>query len=326
LILDHYMNYPVKELFKIWHFLFEKHYSIASEEANLKFKIFQENVKIVKEHNSDRLNTYSLFLNSYADHSLSEFKDKYLSNPQKVFKALKLMTGSGMEIKRISKYLRSDAEENYQKIDWVGKNQEEYVYNQGRCGSCWAFAITQSLEWEYFIKNHESIKLSKQQLVDCDSKSSGCEGGFFHTSLAYIKENGLELEQDYKYEGVTNKCKHDKSKKNVLIKRFDICMEGDCQNDYTLYKTLENGPVAVVVDASEKFMLYSHGVYDQPCKEMNHAVLLVGYEVLDKESGVWKIKNSWGKYWGDHGYIKIKRQKDYNSCLVSTYYAKPFLD
>lgn len=34
---------------------------------------------------------------------------------------------------------------------------------------------------------------------------------------------------------------------------------------------------------------------------MNHAVLAVGYDAY----GNWIIKNSWGTYWGESGYMRL---------------------
>ena len=58
----------------------------------------------------------------------------------------------------------------------------------------------------------------------------------------------------------------------------------------------------------------------------DHVVLAVGYGT---ENGVdyWLVKNSWGKYWGDDGYIKLGMNNDGGVCgvqneltLVDTYF------
>ena len=52
------------------------------------------------------------------------------------------------------------------------------------------------------------------------------------------------------------------------------------------------------------FCVISSGSHTGSVK-INHAVVITGWGT---ENGIdyWKIKNSWGKNWGDNGYIKIK--------------------
>ncbi|KAL7980443.1 hypothetical protein Chor_001597, partial [Crotalus horridus] len=83
----------------------------------------------------------------------------------------------------------------------------------------------------------------------------------------------------------------------------------------------KHGPVSVSIDAAHRtFSFYSNGVYYEPkCKnkrgELDHAVLAVGYGVLQGEL-YWLIKNSWSTYWGNDGYI-LMSMKD-NNCGVTT--------
>uniref|UniRef100_A0A8C6X346 Peptidase C1A papain C-terminal domain-containing protein n=1 Tax=Naja naja TaxID=35670 RepID=A0A8C6X346_NAJNA len=81
----------------------------------------------------------------------------------------------------------------------------------------------------------------------------------------------------------------------------------------------KHGPVSVSIDASHRtFSFYSNGVYYEPkCSkgELDHAVLAVGYGVLQGEL-YWLIKNSWSTYWGNDGYI-LMSMKD-NNCGVTT--------
>ena len=66
---------------------------------------------------------------------------------------------------------------------------------------------------------------------------------------------------------------------------------------------LADGPVVVAVD-STNWRNYGTGLFEEPndSPNLNHAVLVVGYT-----STYWLIRNSWGDYWGEAGYIKIPR-------------------
>ena len=87
-------------------------------------------------------------------------------------------------------------------------------------------------------------------------------------------------------------------------------------------------PVSVLVDAgSSEFYTYESGVLDGPScgSYVNHAVLAVGYGIEDGLE-YYLVKNSWGPYWGDNGYIKISITPGFGTCAIQFGPSYPITD
>ncbi|GAU39868.1 hypothetical protein TSUD_69160 [Trifolium subterraneum] len=85
-------------------------------------------------------------------------------------------------------------------------------------------------------------------------------------------------------------------------------------------------PVSVSLDGTG-LQFYSGGVYGgeyctKDSKTTNLVVLIVGYDSVDGED-YWIVKNSWGKDWGEKGYLYIKRNviKEWPYGVCAIYFA-----
>lgn len=75
-------------------------------------------------------------------------------------------------------------------------------------GCCWAFAAAGAIEGIVAIVTGKLEKLSVQELVDCDSGSSGCTEGYVTSAFRWVIGNkGLALESKYSYKAVKGDCK-----------------------------------------------------------------------------------------------------------------------
>ena len=81
-------------------------------------------------------------------------------------------------------------------------------------------------------------------------------------------------------------------------------------NEQALAEAVSQGPVSVAVCAITIFQFYNKGVVTSNlCGAMlDHGVLAVGYGT-DSGTKYWKVKNSWGKSWGENGYIHVETGK-----------------
>lgn len=91
-------------------------------------------------------------------------------------------------------------------IDWRTWNVIGSVKDQGSCASDFAFTSSGAAASAYAIKTGKLFDLSEQFLVDCDTQSFGCSGGFPTTSSALLSTQGAIQESDYPYTGKQSKC------------------------------------------------------------------------------------------------------------------------
>jgi len=202
-------------------------------------------------------------------------------------------------------------------LDWRSKGAVVEVKDQEQCGSCWAFCTVVACEGAYFLEHNSLLSLSEQEIVDCDTNDHGCDGGWPTNAMDWIKSNGgLMLESDYPYEGYEGSCRFDKSKAKMQVKSVHTFTARSEEQMMTAVQ--QYGPLAIALDAS-KFDYYSSGIMNgSGCSagSPDHGVAVVGWGV-EGSTKYWIVKNSWGKSWGENGYVRIERGS--NACGVEDY-------
>ena len=71
------------------------------------------------------------------------------------------------------------------------------IKNQGKCGSCWAFAAIDVVDF------HTGSAHSEQQILDCDSSAGSCNGGSPTPALNYLQAVGSDSTASYPYVGMS---------------------------------------------------------------------------------------------------------------------------
>ncbi|MEW5318306.1 MAG: hypothetical protein WDW38_009539 [Sanguina aurantia] len=129
-------------------------------------------------------------------------------------------------------------------------------------------------------------------VIDCswDFGPNGCSGGDYQPVFNYVATTGgIALEQEYPYQGANDYC------------RAAIPPAGMC--------------------TAESFRYYSEGVYyNSECstksRDLDHAVVLFGYGTTDDGEDYWLVRNTWAKFYGDDGYLKMPRGS--HDCGISS--------
>uniref|UniRef100_A0A673MRR0 Cathepsin F-like n=1 Tax=Sinocyclocheilus rhinocerous TaxID=307959 RepID=A0A673MRR0_9TELE len=270
---------------------------LNSTEAEKRLRIFQENMKTAQTLQSLEQGSAEYGVTKFSDLTEDEFRMMYL-NPML----------SQWSLKKEMKPATLASKAAPDSWDWRDHGAVSPVKNQGMCGSCWAFSVTENIEGQWFKKTGQLLSLSEQELVDCDKLDQACGGGLPSNAYEAIEKlGGLETETDYSYTGHKQSCDFSSGKVAAYI---NSSVElPDNENEIAAWLA-ENGPVSAALNAFA-MQFYRKGV-SHPLKifcnpwMIDHAVLLVGF---GQRNGIpfWAIKNSWGEDYGEQGYYYLYR-------------------
>eukprot|EP00928_Gymnodinium_smaydae_P051603 TRINITY_DN3517_c0_g1_i2.p1 TRINITY_DN3517_c0_g1~~TRINITY_DN3517_c0_g1_i2.p1 ORF type:complete len:515 (+),score=83.77 TRINITY_DN3517_c0_g1_i2:91-1545(+) len=204
-------------------------------------------------------------------------------------------------------------------IDWTNMTTAKRVWDQGACGSCWAVAAVGVLNVlaEIQTKGRFTRNLSPQSIVDCSPNADecggqgGCKGSTTELAYEWMKssDGGVTTVDVQPYTARDGTCTARQMKQKgglVTVTGWRKLKENDGQEMLDALATV--GPLAATI-AAGSLHAYAGGVFDK-CDDvvLNHAVALMGYG-FDKSTNLhyWNIRNSWGRFWGERGYFKLRR-------------------
>ncbi|XP_004238129.1 low-temperature-induced cysteine proteinase-like [Solanum lycopersicum] len=289
----------VMSMYESWLVEHKKVYN-ALGEKDKRFQIFKDNLKYIDEHNAMPEKSYKLGLTKFADLTNEEYRSVYLGTKPDASRRL--------SSRQSDRYAPKVGDRLPESVDWVKKGVLVGVKDQGQCGSCWAFSAVAAIEAVNKIKTGDSISLSEQELVDCDTSSNnGCDGGLMDYAFEFvIKNGGLDTEEDYPYTGEDGRC--DLTRKNAKVVTIDGYEDVPANDENAMKKAIASQPVSVAIEAGGKdFQHYKSGIFTGKCgAAVDHGVVAVGY---GSENGMdyWIVRNSWGASWGEHGYLRMQR-------------------
>jgi len=215
------------------------------------------------------------------------------------------------------------------------------------CGACWIHGTVSAYNDRIKVMRRAAfpdVMLSRQAVMNCvpaadgNSPPPGCDGGDSYMVHKYLKERPMPDESRMPYQANNMGCTDDTVCRNCLpagaekfapngkscfpVKNYSaygVHNYGNLSGEQAMMKEIyARGPIPCSAATDGKFMMnYSlnamkhEGVYvtDEVynVSQIDHVVSVSGWGVTKSGIKYWVVRNSWGTYWGDMGWFKIRR-------------------
>mmetsp|Transcript_12882 Transcript_12882/g.37103 ORF Transcript_12882/g.37103 Transcript_12882/m.37103 type:complete len:406 (-) Transcript_12882:96-1313(-) len=231
-------------------------------------------------------------------------------------------------------------------FDWRNVNGRSLVvadWNQHipqYCGSCWIHGTTAALNDRIKVMRQGAfpdVVLSRQALMNCvpDAKGPphpppGCNGGDSYMIHRYLHENKVPDESCMPYQAQNMDCNAANVCRNCLPADngcfdvgswigYGVSQYGNVSGEVAMMKEIfARGPIVCKFATDWQFMvnfsavaLQHEGVYytgqNFTKDNLDHVMEVVGWGETPHGLKYWVIRNSWGTYWAEGGWFKLRR-------------------
>jgi len=203
------------------------------------------------------------------------------------------------------------------------------------CGSCWAHGALSALADRVKIARGGKgidINPSVQHVLNCGDAGS-CHGGDSSALYQWIKKNGYvstETAQPYLACSTESKegfCPHVDTKCSALntartcgsfdheggactgLTQFPNISVADFGSvsgaDAMMKEIFARGPIACGI-AAGPLLNYDGGIFTKHDDGVDHEISVVGWGTDSKVGKYWIVRNSWGEFWGEYGFVRVK--------------------
>lgn len=206
------------------------------------------------------------------------------------------------------------------------------------CGSCWAHGAISALADRVKIARGgkgPDLNPSIQHVLNCGDAGS-CMGGDDSSVYQWIHRNGgvsLETSQPYlacSSDSDEGFCKHvDTTCSAINIARtcgsfsqeggpctglshypnISVAEHGSIFGRWSMMKEIFNrGPISCGI-AADPLLNYETGIvtkFTMPIISVDHVISVVGWGTDAEHGKYWTVRNSWGEFWGEQGFVRVK--------------------
>ncbi|XP_055688665.1 cathepsin O-like [Lutzomyia longipalpis] len=291
---------------------FDRPYRYNPEAYESRFLVFEKSMvrlKTMNETHWKNPNSAMYGVTNFTDLTPEEFRTNHLG-----YRNVENTQNSSTGMPKMESR-RADLPESF---DWRLKDFVTGVKNQGACGACWAYSVLGVVETMAAKSGQKKAEdLSIQQIFDCfDSQYFGCHGGDFVELLQWIIDEDIPLLRNGLYTKRTGgNCSFDAAS-GVRVKDF-TCRNFVGNEDEMLNLLAFHGPLVAAINGLT-WQNYLGGIIQHHCdgefSKLNHVVEIVGYN-LAHNTPYYIVRNSWGKGFGENGYLRIAIGK--NLCGIA---------